>query len=194
MSTTVHRAMLTAAGAAMLAWAPAPALAQVDRDIVMNIMLECAKIGDPTARLACYDNNIRSAGASVAAAVPGRGPVPQGGGAPVASGGTAGFGLNTARPQQSAAPRQNFRPQQGFGAPASQGRRITPTVAAVATRGPGAYLVTLEDGAQWEFAEDMPLSYRPPERGSTVEIERGTFGSYLLRFDQQQPVRVRRVP
>lgn len=194
MSITVHRAMLTAAGAAMLAWAPTPASAQVDRDIVMNIMMECAKIGDPTARLACYDNNIRSAGASVAAAVPGQSPVPQGGGAPVASGGTAGFGLNTAHPQEGAVSRENASPQQGLGASTSQASRITPTVAAVATRGPGAYLVTLEDGARWEFAEDMPLSYRPPQQGSTVEIERGTLGSYLLRFDQQQPVRVRRVP
>jgi hypothetical protein len=182
MAITVHRAMLIAAAAAVLAWAPAPALAQVDRNIVFNILLECAKIDDPTARLACYDSNIRNAGGSAAAALPNPGGIPQGGSAPVATGGVAGFG------------RENVRtPQQRFAAPAGQLPRITPTVAAVTERGPGTYLVTLEDGAQWEFAEDMPASYRPPRRGSTVQIERGSLGSFLMRVDDQQPVQVRRV-
>ena len=56
-----HRASLVLAGAAA-AFAAAPATAQVSDQIVVNIMRECAKIDDPTARLACYDNNIRAAG------------------------------------------------------------------------------------------------------------------------------------
>jgi hypothetical protein len=181
MSISVHRVMLTAAGAAVLAWAPVPALAQVDRNIVLNILVECAKIDDPTARLACYDNNIRNAGGTVVAAVPGRGAVPQGGSAPISTGGVAGFG------------RETVRSPQRFQLPSGQVASINPTVAAVAARGPGMYLLTMEDGAQWEFAEGTPQSYRAPQQGSTVEIERGLLGSFLLRFNGQQPVQVRRI-
>jgi hypothetical protein len=182
MSISVHRAMLTAAGAAVLAGSPAPALAQVDRNIVLNILVECAKIDDATARLACYDNNIRNAGGTVAAAVPGRSAMPQGGGAPLASGGVAGFG------------RENVRSsQQRFQVPAGQVEKITPAVSAVAERGPGVYLITLEDGAQWLFAEDVAPNFRAPRPGATVEIERGSLGSFLLRYDDQRPVQVRRI-
>jgi len=180
------------AGAAAVLLCPLTAQAQVPDEVVLNIMRECAKIGDPTARLACYDNNIRSAGASPRAAAPAASPraaapaapaAPQGGGAPVASNTPQGFGAESVRVERQ-------REAQQLRETASEIRAV---VTGVAQRGPGIYLVTLEGGAQWQFAESVPFSYKPPERGSTVEIERGSLGSFLLRFDRQQPVPVRRV-
>lgn len=177
MSITVHQAALTAAAAAVLALAPALALAQANR----NIQPDCAEIDDPTARLACYDAKNRTAGGTVATPVLPQGGVPQSGSAPVATGGEAGTERASARSPQ--------RPAVATG----QLTRMTPTVAAISERGPGAYLLTMDDGAQWEFAEDMAPTYLAPQRGSRVEIERGVLGNYRMRFDGQQPVRVRRV-
>ena len=54
-------------------------------------MRECAKIDDPTARLACYDNNIRAGGANPRA-IPGQMPRPNGGGAVASPNAPSGFG------------------------------------------------------------------------------------------------------
>ena len=179
-----HSATILAAGAATLVLPGIPAMAQVDDGIVVNIMRECAKIDDPTARLACYDNNIRAAGASPRAAVPGRMQAPQSSaGAPVASNTPQGFGA------------ESVRAPQRVEAPSSSGQvdEISATIASIAQRGPGIYAFTIEGGAQWQFAEGVSLSYRVPRVGSTVEIDRGALGGYLMRFDRQEPVPVRRV-
>ncbi|AKH42552.1 hypothetical protein FHS61_000322 [Altererythrobacter atlanticus] len=60
-------------------------------------------------------------------------------------------------------------------------------------RSPGIYLLTLEDGARWEFVEAVPFSYNPPGRGSTVEISRAALGSFMLRYAGQPGVRVKRI-
>jgi hypothetical protein len=179
MSITAHRATLTAAGAAVLASVPAPA--QADPNTVLDILAECLKIGDVMARVACYDNTVRSARGTAAATPSGQGGIPQDDRVPIAAGGALDAGRESTRSRRFAA------------APLGEAARSTPTVAAVAERRPGAYLLTLADGAQWEFAEDMPLSYLAPRQGLTVEIERGALGNYRMRFDGQQPVRVRRV-
>ena len=179
-----HSATILAAGAATLVLPGIPAMAQVDDGIVVNIMRECAKIDDPTARLACYDNNIRAAGASPRAAVPGRMQAPQSSaGAPVASNTPQGFGA------------ESVRAPQRVEAPSSSGQvdEISATIASIAQRGPGIYAFTIEGGARWQFAEGVSLSYRVPRVGSTVEIDRGALGGYLMRFDRQEPVPVRRV-
>ena len=178
---TAHRATILAASAATLLLTGAPASAQVDDAIVLNIMRECAKIDDPTARLACYDNNIRAAGATPRAAVPGRMPSPQGGNAPVAGNSAQGFGA------------EDVRTPERFQAPRGQMQEIQARVRSIREREPGVYLFTLEDGAEWRFAEGVSRSYRVPRAGSTVEIERGSLGSFLLRFDSQPPVPVVRV-
>ena len=110
MSSTALRASILAAGAASLALSAAPASAQADRAAVVDILVECAKIDDPTARLACYDNNMRRVGATPRATVPGqtvRGVV--GGAAPVETQGPQGFGYEDVRSQDPA----RFQPRPG---------------------------------------------------------------------------------
>jgi hypothetical protein len=176
-----HRASLVLAGAAVV-FVAVPATAQVSDQIVVNIMRECAKIDDPTARLACYDNNIRAAGGNPSS-VPGQMSAPSGGGAVAQPSATGGFGSDDLRARSS----ERFDPGRNGAS------EISAQVTSVAERQPGIYLVTLGNGAQWLFAESVSSNYRPPRRGETVEIQRGALGSYLLVSGRQQGVRVTRV-
>jgi hypothetical protein len=184
MSSVVQRVSILTAAVTLLASSAGPAAAQVDRNIVMNILIECAKIDDPTARLACYDNNMGQVGATVRATVPGqtvRGVT--GGAAPIETQGPQGFGAEDLRSSDPG--RFAVRP--------GQMQEIHPTVESISPREPGIYLVTLTDGAQWVFAEGVSADFRLPRRGEEVEIERGALGSFLMRVEQQQAVPVRRV-
>lgn len=190
---TVFRASVLAAALVSPITLATPAWAQVDDSIVLEIMRQCARIDDATARLACYDNNVRSGGGQARSSVPGEMIAPATAGrAPLAgapstatgaapAGGAAGFG------------RESIRGPERFETPAGEIDALTARVASVSQRQRGVYVVTLEDGATWEFAESVAFSYRPPREGSQVEIQRGALGGFLLRFDSQPSVRVRRV-
>ena len=183
-----HRAFVLLTGAAAIAAAHLPAAAQVPDDIVLNIMRQCARIDDPTARLACFDNNIRSAGAPARASVPGRMSTPRGGGgvavgspapAPTPAAPVAGGG-DTREPAAS----------EGIGA----GRDTASLrVTRADPREPGVYLLTLANGEQWLFNNSVNRDYVVPQSGDTITIDRASLGSYLLRFKDQIGVRVRRV-
>jgi hypothetical protein len=176
MSIKAHRVeMLALAGS--LIFAGGSASAQVDQSAAANILIECAKIDDATARLACYDNNVRNLDPTAFRAAP-RG---ASGGAPAAQG-PQGFGLDSVRVRE-----QRFEP-----VPSAE-RQVQTTVSAAREREPGIYLVTLDDGAQWVFTEGVTFGFRPPRRGQTIQIERGALGSFLMRIDDQEPVPVRRL-
>lgn len=182
---TAFRPRLFVAAAALpfALWA-SPAAAQVSDEIVLNILRNCAQIDDATARLACYDNNIRAAGVEPRGSVPGSMDTPNGGrGAPLAgtSSGPSGFG------------REDVRTPERFESPAGELDDLRARIASISQQSRGIYLFTLEDGAQWQFVESVPFSYRPPREGSTVEIDRASLGSFLMTYDGQQSVRVRRV-
>src|SRR5690606_41997090 len=70
-------------------------------------------------------------------------------------------------------------------------QEMHPRVQSGAPREPGIYIVTLEDGARWLFAESVSSQFRLPRRGQEIEIERGSLGSFLMRVDGQSPVPVR---
>ncbi len=182
---SAHRATIAMAGVTAvtlsLALAAFPATAQVPETVVMNILRECARIDDPSARLACYDNNMRSAGGPTRATVPGQVRVEGGGAAVVRDSSPAGFG------------REDIRSPDRFNPAAGGVAEITVEVTDVESRGAGIYSVTLADGAEWLFAESVSSSYRPPRRGARVEIRRGSMDSFLLRYDGQASVRVRRI-
>lgn len=164
-----------------MALTAAPGAAQVDDAIVLNIMRECAKIDDPTARLSCYDNNIRNAGAAPRAAAPGQAPAPQGGAALAAPNAPGGFGADAIRTPERFDPGRNGASE------------ISARVSAVREREPGVYLVTLDSGAQWLFSESTGRGFVPPREGGTVEIQRGALGGYLMVVGRQQAVRVTRI-
>lgn len=172
-------ATILAAGAASLLAPGAPAVAQMDQNTAVSILRECARIDDASARLACYDNNIRNIGGTARTTVPGSVQV-QGGAAPVAVNNPRGFGA------------EDVRTPDRFTTPSSQLQQINAKVTSIRPREPGIYAFTLEDGAEWLFAEGVNSGYRVPRNGSTVEIERGALGSFLMRFDNQTPVPVRR--
>lgn len=184
---TAHRAAAflagTFAGAFALAALSLPATAQIADDVAINILRECSRIDDPTARLACYDNNIRNVGGTARSTVPGQVRA-EGGAAPaVVAGGNAitGFG------------REDVRTPERFNAsPPGEAFSINARISSVRQRQPGIYAFTLEDGAEWIFTNSVSASYRPPQAGSVVEIRRGSLGSFLMRFDNQESVRVRR--
>lgn len=183
---TAHCAIVLLAGAALGTAAATPAAAQVDDGIVLNIMRECARIDDPTARLACYDNNIRAAGATPRASVPGQMQVPQGGsGAAPSTAGPTGFGNEDIRRPQ--------RVESGSSNAGGDLASLTSRVARVDPREPGVYLLTLENGAHWLFAESVDQSYRVPRSGDLIEIDRASLGSFLMRYNGQSGIRVRRV-
>lgn len=179
-TTRISGRLLGLLGSTALALTAAPAAAQVNDAIVLNIMRECAKIDDPTARLACYDNNIRAAGTNPSS-VPGRAPIPQGGGAPVAPNAPGGFGADAIRTPERFDPGRNGPTE------------ISARVSTVREREPGVYLVTLDSGAQWLFTESMGRDFAPPRQGETIEIQRGALGGYLMVVGRQQGVRVTRV-
>lgn len=183
MSSIAHRASVLAAGVAVLALSAMPASAQADRGAVLDILVECAKIDDPTARLACYDNNMSRAGATPRTTIPGQIGGVVGGSAPIETQGPRGFGYEDVR----AADPARFQPRPG------ELQEIHPRVQSVTPREPGIYIVTLEDGARWLFAESVSSQFRLPRRGQEIEIERGSLGSFLMRVDGQSPVPVRRI-
>lgn len=195
MSVTAQRAFSLAAGAALaLAIAPATAVAQ-ESGATLSILIECAKIDEPSARLACYDNNMRTASGIARSTVPGSVAVSGGGAAVGATAGSAaGFGgANVQRNREatgfgSEAVRAPERVQAASGA-----QSITATIASARMREPGMYLLTLADESQWLFTETVRNDYTVPRKGEKVVIERGALGSYLARVEGQEPVRVRRV-
>ncbi|HEY6816193.1 MAG TPA: hypothetical protein VI168_11680 [Croceibacterium sp.] len=191
-----HRATILAAGAASLILAGSPAVAQIDQNTAVNILRECARIDDASARLACYDNNIRNVGGTARTSVPGQMPVVQGGSAPLPQGSNAplaGAGAAAAVANQpSGFGAETMRTQERFAAPGGQVDGISARIAGIRMREPGVYAFTLDSGAEWLFADGVDLSYRLPQPGSVVEIERGALGSFVMRFDDQTGVPVRR--
>ena len=151
----------------LAALTPAVAHAQLDDRTVVSILRECRKLEETAARTACYDNiplGQPPAGRTGAAADPQR---PQGFG---------GDQLRRAATARTAEPSE-----------------IRAKVSGIAEREPGIYVLTLEDGAQWQFVDAPSTSYDPPRPGSTIEISKASLGSYLMRYADQRGIRIRRI-
>lgn len=155
-------------GLMALAAAPVPAFAQGE-EALRGELRACAGIPDIAARVACYDALSADEAATTPAAVEPR-------------------GLGREQVARARAPKPERAAVQ-----TSEADAIEATVTASVLRQPGIYLLTLEDGAQWQFVEGVPLSYNPPRPGRSVEIHSASMGSYLMRYLDQAAVRVRRV-
>ncbi len=166
---SLRKGLALAGIACAFAMTPA-AQAQVDDRTAVSVMRECRKIADVSARVACYDN-IPVDAAPVAAAPPAPAPAPS----------AQGFGADQL-------PRE---PRPRRAEPSAQ--ELTARLARAQERQPGIWLLTLEDGAQWQFVDAMPASYNPPGKDSSVRIESAALGSYLMYYGGQRAVRIRRV-
>lgn len=99
----------------------------------------------------------------------------------LAAGGARGFG------------RESIRSPTRFQTPEGELERLTAKVAEVEQREVGVYVITLEDGAVWQFVGSAGFNYRPPRKGSQVIIDRASLGGFLLRYDRQPGAQVRRL-
>jgi len=176
--------LLAGTGAALLG--ALPASAQVSDEVTLNIMRECAKIDDPTSRLACYDNNIRAGGFD------GRRPVVPSAANRVQGGGAVNAEDSSPQGFGSASIKDESR-FQSYSQRTGGVDEIEARITDVRRREPGVYLLTLEGGAQWLFSDSVSTDFGVPRKGDTVRLSRAALGSFLMRFDDQKSVRVRRV-
>ncbi|HWF78080.1 MAG TPA: hypothetical protein VN694_12990 [Caulobacteraceae bacterium] len=157
-----------AAGAAVAKPQAAPTNAPVVQAVV-----DCRKIEDPTQRLACYD-------AAVAA---------------MTSAQQSGDLVTLDRKQRQAVRKQAF----GFTLPTlsmfdtgeKEVDRIDETLASAHQIGEGRWVFQMQDGAIWRQIDDEFLS-REPHPGSAIVIRRAMMGSYMLSVDGQPGVRAHR--
>jgi hypothetical protein len=166
------------AALAGLAIALAPGLAAAadkpSRAQAFQAVLDCKKVTDPAARLACYD---AAAGKMDEAE-------------------TKGDIVVIDRAQASAAHREAFGlhvPSLEFVAKAlkpDEVDRLTGVVKSARADINGKWTLVLEDGARWrQISGDLQ---RPPKAGSKVAIRRGSLGSFLMNVDEQASIKVHR--
>lgn len=171
---------IAGAGLGAVLWlvpSPGHASDQVDYEAIVKMMRECATITDVPARVSCYDNTIDAERLIGGSAQAGSEPAP---GTPGTSAQRAGgFGADSLRQPR---PSSDAEDQQ-----------VTLVVTAAQRLQPGIYLLTLEDGSQWQFVDAVPLSYDNPRAGSQIELARASLGSFQMRYASQRPVRIRRL-
>jgi hypothetical protein len=162
-----------AAAAVCGAVAAKPQSAAPTRAAVVQAVVDCRKIDDPTQRLACYD-------AAVAA---------------MSSAETSGDLVTLDRKQRQSVRKQAF----GFVMPAlamfdtgeKEVDRIDETLASASQGVGGRWVFVMQDGAIWRQIDDEFLS-RAPHNGSAVVISKAMLGSFMLSVDGQPGVRAHR--
>jgi hypothetical protein len=170
-----HLAVLVGAAAAsalpVLAHAAEPS---PQNAAAFQAVLDCRKVDDGAARLACYD-----AAAAKMGDAEKRGDI-----------------VVIDRAQASAAHREAFGlpiPSLDFVRKALKPEevdRLEGVVKAARADINGRWTLVLEDGARWrQISGDL---MRPPKAGSKVSIRRGTIGSFLMNVDGQQAIKVHR--
>lgn len=167
-----------------------PANAQTDYEAIVRIMRECAKISNVPSRVDCYDNTVKAERSISAASQPVRdGNVPS----------SEPSVLRSSAPQISAPASAS---PTGFGAEslpqasASRSKQSGKVSAVVASRkrvSPGVYVLTLDDGAQWQFVDTVSTSYGVPRKGSEIELQSAALGSFFMRYSGQGNVRIKRI-
>jgi hypothetical protein len=132
----------------------------------------CARQQDPTARLACFDQQIAARRATVPASAPAAKPVP------AATESTVGL---------DAQQLHKLHPDSVKAAPMV----IEGKVAAVLPRRPLISAFELDNGQVWEQTESVNGLWIKPNE--TVTIHEGTMGGFLLKSADGHVVRVKRV-
>lgn len=170
-----HLAVLVGAAAAsalpILAHAAEPG---PQNAAAFQAVLDCRKLADGGARLACYD-----AAAAKMGDAEKRGDI-----------------VVIDRAQASAAHREAFGlpiPSLDFVRKALKPEevdRVDGVVKTARADQSGRWTLNLEDGARWrQISGDL---MRPPKPGSKVQIRKGSLGSYLMNIDGQASIKVHR--
>ncbi len=142
----------------------------------VQAVMDCRKITDNAARLACFD-------AAVAA---------------MDKAETTGDLVSLDREQRKTARRQAFGlalPSLSFldrGEKPEEVNRLTAKAAAVSQDPYGKWTIRLDDGALWTQIDDERLNH-PAHVGSSIEIMKGMLGSYLMKVDGQFAMKVHRI-
>ncbi len=164
--------------AGLAGWTPSDAAtvaATPMRAPVVQAVLDCRKIEDGTARLACYDKAV--AGVEQAEA--------------------SGDLVTVDRAQRRAARHQAFGlylPTLSFldrGEKPEEVDRMTVTIDGASQSAYGKWTIRLDDGAVWRQIDDNPVD-PPPHHGSTAVIRRGVLGSFTMKIDGQSAIKVHR--
>jgi hypothetical protein len=159
------------------------ALTAAARADAQEALKACAGIGDPTARLACYD---RLAGVQPASAAPG---VSATASPPAVPAPASAAAAPVAAPAEL--------PKESFGLYSAEhptapvaASSVTDNVVAVGASHSGRMTVTLGGGGLWELLDgDDPLL----AVGNAVTIRRASFGSYLMETPSRRMHRVHRL-
>lgn len=166
--------------AALVCCAAAPALAQSSdgkRSAVLTRVVDCRKIGDAQARLACFDREVAAmevAEASKNLVVVDRDQLRK----------TRRTLFGLTLPNLSVFGDDNAD-EEGV-------QRIETTIKSVRQDPYGKYIITLEDGARWAQTDSIELSTEP-KAGHAISIRRAAMGSYLANIREQRAIRVRRM-
>ena len=142
---------------------------------VVNAVIACRAVAEPGARLACFDK----AAAAMDQAQ------------------TGGDIVVIDREQRRAARRQAFGltlPSLSFldrGERPADVDRLEARIAGARRGAQGRWTLVLEGGAVWVQTDEFDLP-RDPHPGSTADIRKGVLGSYMMKIDGQQGIKVRR--
>ncbi|HZK98455.1 MAG TPA: hypothetical protein VFC47_01020 [Caulobacteraceae bacterium] len=138
-------------------------------------MLDCRKVGDVAARLACYDTAVDA----------------------MATAESKGDLVTIDREQRRAVRRQAF----GLSLPSftlfdrgerpEDADRISAQIAGASRNAEGKWVIRLDDGAVWRQIDDNSLA-RDPHPGSIAKIRRAALGSFFVNIDGEQAIRMHR--
>ena len=172
---TTPAVAILAALAAMAAMA-APAQAKEGRAAIVQKLVDCRKVADSAARLACYDQTAADLDQAEA----------------------KGDVVIVDREQATEVRRQAF----GFtlpslslfnkGAPKEEIESADGVVAGARRDGNGRWAIVLEGGAVWTQVGSEEL-FKTPKAGMKVRIRRGALGSFLMSVDNSGAFKAHRV-
>lgn len=140
---------------------------------VFQAVLDCEKLSDPQARLACFDRAVTA----LSAASKNRE--------------LAVFDRSTMREARKGIFGLGLPSLKLFGGDKSEEvTEIDSTISGVRTAGDGMPIFILEDGARWKQTEGRDVY---PKAGQPIHIRRAALGSYMANINKQPGVRVVRL-
>lgn len=174
-----------ACSAVLLAALPASALARDDNEntpppAIFQDVIDCKKMTEPTARLTCYDEKVATLAAaqeSRQVVIADREQINE------ARRGLFGFSLPKIRLFSGGSDDKDKE---------ERIEKLETTIKSARQFGYGKWILTLEEGGQWQQTDSIRLNAEP-RAGDTILIKTGAIGSYLANINGQRAIRVKRI-